>query len=67
MLSDVVELLEASRRASARAVNTIMTATYWKVGRRIVELEQGGEGRAKYRQELLKRLSVALSGRTGCT
>jgi predicted nuclease of restriction endonuclease-like (RecB) superfamily len=65
MLADVVKLLEASRRASARAVNTIMTMTYWNVGRRIVELEQGGEERAKYGQELLKRLSVDLSKRFG--
>ena len=28
MLSDMVELLELARRASARAVNAIMTATY---------------------------------------
>ena len=65
MLSDVVELLEASRRASARAVNTIMTATYWNVGRRVVESEQGGEERAKYGQELLKQLSADLSQRFG--
>lgn len=33
------ELLEAARRASARAVNALMTATYWEIGRRIVEFE----------------------------
>jgi hypothetical protein len=35
LLSGVVELLDASRRASARVVNSLMTATYWEVGRRI--------------------------------
>ena len=40
MLSGMVELLEQARRTSARAVNTIMTVTYWEVGRRIVEYEQ---------------------------
>jgi hypothetical protein len=25
-----------------------MTATYWEIGRRIVEFEQGGADRAKY-------------------
>jgi hypothetical protein len=41
VLSGVVELLDAARRASARVVNTLMTATYWEIGRRIVEHEQG--------------------------
>lgn len=65
MLSGVVELLEQARRTSARAVNTIMTATYWEVGRRIVEHEQGGKGRAQYGTQLLERLSVDLGKRFG--
>ena len=40
LLDDVVGLLEAARRTSARAVNAVMTATYWEIGRRIVEVEQ---------------------------
>src|SRR5690349_17159885 len=42
-----------------------MTATYWSVGRRIVESEQGGEGRARYGKALLKRLSADLTSRFG--
>ena len=42
----IVELLKAARSAAARNVNSIMTATYWEIGRRIVTLEQGGEHRA---------------------
>ena len=42
----IVALLEAARAATARSVNAFMTATYWEIGRRIVEFEQGGEGRA---------------------
>jgi len=56
---------ETARRLSARAVNSIMTATYWEVGRRIVELEQDGEGRAPYGQELLPRLATDLTERFG--
>lgn len=37
VLVGIVQLLETARRASARTVNTIMTTTYWEVGRRIVE------------------------------
>ena len=47
LLGGIGELLEAARRASARTVNAFMTATYWEVGRRIVEFEQGGKGEGK--------------------
>jgi predicted nuclease of restriction endonuclease-like (RecB) superfamily len=42
-----------------------MTATYWEIGRRIVEYEQQGKGRAEYGEELLERLSADLSARCG--
>jgi len=42
-----------------------MTATYWLVGRRIVEQEQLGAARAGYGQQLLKRLATDLSARYG--
>lgn len=61
----IVEILEAARRAAVRNVNVLMTASYWEVGRRIVEFEQGGEGRAEYGQQLLKRLSADLTARFG--
>jgi predicted nuclease of restriction endonuclease-like (RecB) superfamily len=63
VLNEFVELIESARRASARAVNAVMTATYWEIGRRIVEREQGGKNRAGYGQALLKRLSADLSDR----
>ena len=65
VLSSMVDLVEAARRTSARAVNSIMTATYWEIGRRIVELEQGGEGRAEYGSELISRISADLTKRFG--
>ena len=65
LLGGVSELLESARRASARAVNAFMTATYWEVGRRIVEFEQGGAKRAVYGEQLLKRLASDLTARLG--
>ncbi len=65
VLSDVVELMESARRAAARAVNTLMTATYWEIGRRIFELEQKGEDRAEYGQQIIDRMSQDLSTRFG--
>jgi predicted nuclease of restriction endonuclease-like (RecB) superfamily len=65
MLTSMVELLDAARRASARAVNSLMTATYWEMGRRIVKHEQAGKERAAYGAELLTRLSADLTKRFG--
>jgi hypothetical protein len=58
-------LLETARRASARAVNSIMTPTYWRTGRRIVEVEQHGAAQAGYGDELIKRLAIDLAARFG--
>jgi hypothetical protein len=65
VLADVVRVIEEARRAAARSVNAVITATYWLVGRRIVELDQRGEARAGYGEALLKRLSADLTGRFG--
>ena len=65
MLDDLVRLFESARRTSARAVNSVMTATYWLVGRRIVDFEQGGQARAAYGAELLARLSADLTRQFG--
>lgn len=65
ILSDLVDLLESARQASARVVNTIMTATYWEIGRRIVEFEQGGRKKADYGQQLVDRLASDLTKRFG--
>jgi predicted nuclease of restriction endonuclease-like (RecB) superfamily len=65
VLTDVVRLLESGRRAAAWSVNSIMTATYWMIGRRIVEFNQRGQGRAPYGNELIVRLSADLKKRYG--
>lgn len=62
---DIVALLEAARRAAARSVNAVMTTTYWAVGRRIVEGEQGGQERAAYGEALIKRLGGDLTRQFG--
>ncbi len=61
----IVYLLENARRAAARNVNALMTASYWEIGRRIVEFEQGGEDRAAYGAELIEQLAIDLTGRFG--
>ncbi len=62
---DIVALLEGARHAAARSVNAVMTTTYWEIGRRIVEFDQGGRDRAGYGEDLIKRLGVDLSRQFG--
>jgi predicted nuclease of restriction endonuclease-like (RecB) superfamily len=65
LLTDIVSAIEDARRAAARSVNAVMTATYWLVGQRIVEREQDGAARARYGAALLERLSADLTRRFG--
>jgi predicted nuclease of restriction endonuclease-like (RecB) superfamily len=65
LVGEIGQMLEAARRNSVRAVNALMTATYWEIGRRIVEFEQGGEKRAGYGEELLQRLAEDLTAKFG--
>ncbi len=65
LLTGISGLLEAARRGSARTVNAILTATYWQIGRRIVEHEQAGQERAEYGKELLVRLGNDLTRQHG--
>jgi predicted nuclease of restriction endonuclease-like (RecB) superfamily len=65
LVSGISQLLDQARRAAARTVNHFLTATYWDIGRRIVEFEQGGQVRARYGEALLKRLAHDLTARHG--
>ena len=65
VLADVVRLIETGRTAASRSVNAAMTATYWGLGRRIVEHEQGGRRRAEYGAALIERLADDLTSKCG--
>jgi len=65
LVGGISHLLESARHATVRVTNSFMTATYWEVGRRIVEFEQGGKRRAGYGEELLERLAGDLTRRCG--
>ena len=64
-LSEIAMFIDAGRRRAARAVNAEMVATYWLVGRSIVEEEQRGARRAGYGEELVTRLAEDLTRRYG--
>jgi predicted nuclease of restriction endonuclease-like (RecB) superfamily len=65
IVSEVIVLVESARRVSVRSVNSIMTATYWEIGRRIVQSEQRGKRRADYGEALLQNLAFDLTAKFG--
>ena len=62
---EIVALLQTARTAAVRSVNALMTASYWEIGRRIVQFEQVGEERAEYGEALLSQLAVDLTRQFG--
>ncbi len=61
----IVDLLQSARVAATRSVNALMTASYWELGRRIVEAEQGGSARAEYGKQLILQLAIDLTQQFG--
>ena len=61
LINEVKELLKQARQQTVRQVNHIMVLTYFEIGRKIAEEEQGGKERAEYGKGLLKELSKALT------
>ncbi|MBU2599656.1 DUF1016 family protein [bacterium] len=61
----VSNLLETARRKTVRQINTVITQTYWEIGKLIVEEEQKGRERAEYGEYLISRLSKDLTKKFG--
>ena len=59
-ISDIKQIIEQVRKQTYASVNIMMLKSYWLVGKRIVEEEQGGESRAQYGKYLLKNLAEEL-------
>lgn len=62
---EIKELLYGAKNRVYQTINTTMTETYFQIGKRIIEEEQGGETRAEYGKSLLKLLSVELINEFG--
>lgn len=58
---DIKNIIELSRKKVITSINSTMTTTYFLIGKRIVEEEQGGEKRAEYGKSLIKNLSIRLT------
>lgn len=64
-ITDIKQLLQNARNSIYQTINSTMTQTYWEIGRRIVEEEQGGVARAEYGKGLVKNLSSELTKEFG--
>ncbi|MFA7091194.1 MAG: PDDEXK nuclease domain-containing protein [Arcobacteraceae bacterium] len=62
---DIKELLHSAKSIVYQTINSTMTQTYYEIGKRIVEEEQGGVARAEYGRALLKSLSNELTKEFG--
>jgi hypothetical protein len=66
LVQNISSVLEEARKTSARAVNAILTATYWQIGRIIVEYEYQGMDRVEYYGDrLIDKLAEDLTKRFG--
>jgi predicted nuclease of restriction endonuclease-like (RecB) superfamily len=64
LLSDIRALIEQARQQVARAVNSTMMATYWRIGKRIRD-DILQEQRAKYGEQIVQTLSAQLTREYG--
>lgn len=61
LLKNISSLIEEGRKTAVRNINSALVATYWLMGKRIVEYEQKGAKKAGYGDELLERLADDLT------
>lgn len=64
-IADIKQIVNTGRMSAYSAVNATMIATYWNIGRRIIEEEQHGKERAEYGTELIKMLAKELTHEFG--
>ncbi len=61
VLNDIRKIIEEGRRQAYATAGQIVIATYWNIGKRIVEEEQQGQERAKYGSRLIANLAHQLT------
>ena len=65
LIQEIRELVKNARNSMAQQVNTQLLATYWQIGRALVEYEQHSKLRAEYGKQALKELSKELTKEFG--
>ena len=61
----MVGLVQKAKAKLATSVNSVITETYWNIGKYIVEVEQNGKATSIYGSGVLTNLSHELSLRLG--
>ncbi|MDR2155368.1 MAG: PDDEXK nuclease domain-containing protein [Burkholderiaceae bacterium] len=61
LVGQIAEVIARARGHVRQSVNSAMVASYWEIGRLIVEHEQQGQARAAYGQRQLAELSARLT------
>ena len=61
LAEDIKELILGARSKLSKEVNSTLVATYWNIGRIIVEKEQSGEIKAEYGKSILINVSRQLT------
>ena len=65
VVDEIKQIINNGRVTAYASVNSTMIATYWNIGRRIVEEEQQGKERAEYGKELINTLAKELTHEYG--
>lgn len=65
LYNQIADLIIQARKSVVMQVNTALLATYWNIGRLIVEDEQQSQQRAAYGQQTIKNLSRQLTQEFG--
>lgn len=65
LAGQIAEIIQQARSHVRQSVNQAMVASYWEIGRLIVEHEQQGRSRATYGERQLAALSERLTAQLG--
>lgn len=65
LIQYIAQAVEQARSQVRQSVNQAMVASYWEIGRLIVEHEQQGQTRAEYGKQQLAELSKQLTAQLG--
>ncbi|MDP8211908.1 MAG: DUF1016 N-terminal domain-containing protein [Candidatus Zapsychrus exili] len=65
LLTDISYIYQEAKERSNKIVDSILTKAYWEIGKKIVEIDQGGQERASYDKQIIEKLSEGLTERLG--
>ncbi len=60
LFDSISQIYQSGRSTAIRTIQSQLVSTYWKIGKHIVEFEQGGKDKATYGTQLIKNLSKDL-------